>query len=292
MFARLTFAAACALIPIVALAAPEPVTPAATPFRVGAYRLVSLADARNVVPNDGSVFGHDQTPQAVASVLRSAGLPADRVTLSVNALLVRPPGRTVLIDTGLGPKAGGALLRSLKVAGVTPAEITNVLITHSHGDHVGGLLDAAGKPAFPNATIRMSAAEWAAMQARPQAATLVAAIAPKVAAFAPGTAILPGITPVAITGHTPGHVGYRIQSQGEQMLDIGDTAHSAVVSLAKPGWAIGFDGDKAAGMAARRATLATLAKTGERVWGPHFPYPGLGTIQARGTGYAFVPAAR
>lgn len=290
MFARLTLAAAIAVIPIVALAAPEPVAPAATSFTVGAYRLAALADARNVVPNDGTVFGHDQTPEAVATVLRAAGLPTDRVTLSVDVLLVRMPGHVVLIDTGLGPKAGGAMLRSLAKAGVMPAQVTDVLITHSHGDHVGGLLDAEGKLAFPRATVRLASAEWAAMQARPQAAALVAAITPKVAAFTPGAAILPGITPVAISGHTPGHVGYRIVSQGKQLLDIGDTAHSSIVSLAKPGWAIGFDGDKPQGMAARRATLAGLARSGERVWAPHFPYPGLGTVKASGDGYSFVPA--
>lgn len=290
MFARLCLAAAAAVVPIVALAAPEPAAPAATDFRVGAYRLTALADARNVVPNDGSVFGQDQTPAAVGAVLRAAGLPDDKVTLSVDALLVRWPGKVVLIDTGLGPKAGGALMGSLARAGVSPAQVTDVLITHSHGDHVGGLLNGDGGLAFPAATIRMAAAEWAAMQARPQSAAMVAAITPKVSPFAPGRAVLPGITPVAITGHTPGHVGYRITSRGERLIDTGDTAHSTAVSLARPDWSIGFDGDKAAGKAARQAMLSALAKSGERVWAPHFPYPGLGTIAVDGQGYRFVPA--
>lgn len=290
MFVRLTLAAAAAVLPLVAIAAPEPAPPGATAFRLGTMRLAALVDARNVVPNDGSVFGIDQTPEAVAAVLRAAGLPTDRVTLSVDALLVRTGDRVVLIDTGLGPKAGGALMASLAAAGATPGEVTDVLITHSHGDHVGGLLDADGRLAFPRATIRMAAAEWSAMQARPQAGAMVAAIAPRVKTFAPGAMVAPGITSVAITGHTPGHVGYRLRSRGQSLLDTGDTAHSSVISLAHPAWAIEYDGNQAAARAAREATLAALAKSGERVWAPHFPYPGLGTIAARGEGYVFVPA--
>lgn len=292
MFARMSVAAAVLAAAAVASAAPEAAAPAATDFRVGAYRLTALVDARNVVPNDGKVFGTDQSPQAVAEVLQKSGLPTDRITLSVDALLVRLPGHVVLIDTGLGPKAAGVLPKSLALAGVTPDQVTDVLITHSHGDHVGGLLDAAGRPAFPKAVVRMSEAEWATMRAKPQAA----GIALQVRAFAPGRAILPGITPVAITGHTPGHVGYRIESQGQRLFDMGDTAHSSVVSLAHPEWSIEYDGDDAAGKAARRATLARLATSGERVWAPHFPYPGVGRIVPRGTGYVFradaLPAPR
>ena len=195
-----------------ALAKPVPVAPAATRFPLGAFTLVPLRDELNVVPNDGSVFGKDQTPAAVASVLAAAGAPTDDVTLGVDALLVVEPGRTVLIDTGLGPNVGGVLMQSLAQAGVAPATVTDVLITHSHGDHVGGLVTAGGALAFPNAVIRMSAPEWAFMQANKAQAALVATITPKVRTFAPGSLVLPGITAIVLPGHTPGHSGYRIMS--------------------------------------------------------------------------------
>lgn len=275
-----------------AMAKPVPVAPAATRFPLGAFTLVPLRDELNVVPNDGSIFGRGQPPAAVATVLRSAGAPTGELTLGVDALLVEEPARTVLIDTGLGPKVGGVLIRSLAQAGVAPGKVTDVLLTHSHGDHVGGLLTADGAPAFPNATIRMSAPEWAFMRANASQAAIVAAIAPKVRTFVPGSAVLPGIRAVALPGHTPGHSGYRIESRGASILDAGDMAHSAIVSLARPGWVIGYDTDAAEGRATRERELKALAASRQRIFAPHFPYPGIGTIVARGNGYAFVPSAR
>ncbi|WP_375380224.1 MBL fold metallo-hydrolase [uncultured Sphingomonas sp.] len=273
-----------------ALAGPVPIAPAATRFPLGAFTLVPLRDMLNVVPNDGSVFGKDRTTAAVASVLTAAGASTRDVTLGVDALLVEEPGRTVLIDTGLGPKVGGALMQSLAQAGIAPAKITDILITHSHGDHVGGLVTAAGALAFPNATIRMSAPEWTFMQRNAAQTALVSAIAPKVVTFAPGSPVVPGIEAVALAGHTPGHSGYRITSRGAQLTDIGDTAHSSIVSLAEPRWTIGYDTDTIQGRATREKELESLAAGHQRIFAPHFPYPGIGTIVARGGGYAFIPA--
>jgi glyoxylase-like metal-dependent hydrolase (beta-lactamase superfamily II) len=250
---------------------------------------VALRDALNVVPNDGKVFGTDVGPAAVAGVLRKAHAPTDSLSLGVDALLVRAGDRTVLLDTGLGPGVQGALPGSLTQAGVTPGQVTDILITHSHGDHVGGLLTADGGLAFPNATIRMSDAEWAWMQAQPQQQALVHAIAPHVKIFTPGAMAVPGIRSIAIAGHTPGHVGYEIGTGSARLLDIGDTAHSAVVSLARPDWAIGYDHDPKIGSASRRAMLTQLAASHEWVFAPHFPFPGVGRVVAKGDGFVWQP---
>ena len=92
---------------------------------------------------------------------------------------------------------------------------------------------------------------------------------------------------MALGGHTPGHVGYEIVSNGARLLDIGDSAHSSIVSLARPEWTMGFDNDPVAGKSSRRDTLAMLAKTHELVFAPHFPFPGVGRIEASGEGYAW-----
>lgn len=272
-------------------AGPTAVPPAAHWFKLGQLQLAALHDAAFIAPNDGTIMGADVGRDVVAKTLAKYGLPTDSIALSVNALLVRMPGHMVLIDTGLGPKAQGGALASLAKARVAPAAVTDVLITHSHGDHVGGLLDANGAPAFPNATVRMAAEEWAWMQASPDAGTkaLVAAIAPQVKTFKRGGQILPGITTIAVEGHTPGHTAYEIKSGGARLLDIGDTAHSAVLSLEHPEWAMGFDSDKAVGRASREATLARLAKSHELVFSPHFPFPGLGHVVTKAKAFAWAP---
>ena len=290
MTVRMVLAAALLLTSALAVrAAPVPVAPAARDFRLGALKLTALRDELNMLPNDAKVVGFGRDPAEVTAVLQAAGAPTDEITLGVDALLVEGNGRVMLFDTGLGPGVHGVLQGSLARAGVSPQAVTDVFITHSHGDHVGGLVTADARPAFPHGVVHMSAAEWAWMRAEPRNPALIAAITPQVRPFQPGTAIVPGVSAVALPGHTPGHVGYEISSGAAHLFDMGDLAHSAVVSLAKPDWAIGYDTDKAQGEATRRATLARLAASHERVFAPHFPFPGVGRIEAAGDGYAFKP---
>ena len=271
-------------------AGPVTAAPAAWSFKLGGLQLTALRDGGFVTPNDGGDFGSKAGPAAVAALLAGSGAATDRISLDVSALIVRMPGHLVLLDTGLGPADHGALRQSLALAGVSPGEVTDVLITHAHGDHVGGLLGEDGRSAFPRATIRLSVREWAWMRAQAETRALAAVISPRVRAFEPGKPILPGITPIALYGHTPGHVGYEIVSRGERLEDIGDTAHSTVVNLARPDWTGGMDLDPPAGAATRRRALEHLAATRELVFAPHFPFPGVGRIEAKGGGFTWKPA--
>jgi glyoxylase-like metal-dependent hydrolase (beta-lactamase superfamily II) len=283
-------AAALLAAPLAAAPAPQPITPEARWFTVGSVKLAALHDGDFLIPNDGTTFGVDVGVAAVTAALAAAGAPTDTIRVSVSALLVLLPGHVVVIDTGFGPVMG-KLIPSLAAAGITPAQVTDVLVTHSHGDHVGGLVTADGTPAFPNAKVRMAAAEWTFLQGNAGAAKLAAAIAPQVATFAPGAEVVPGITAVAVRGHTPGHVAYELKSGRGRLLDIGDSAHSSIVSLGHPDWAMGFDSDQAVGKASRRTLLTDLSKSHETVFAPHFPYPGVGTVTAKGDGFVWVPAA-
>jgi glyoxylase-like metal-dependent hydrolase (beta-lactamase superfamily II) len=265
-----------------------PVEPAAKSFNVGALSLTALRDEQISVANDGKTFGLGVSTRAVGEVLRAAGAPADRITLSVNALLVRAGHRLILIDTGLGPRYHGQLLASLKVAGVSPGDVTDVLITHPHPDHVGGLLDAQGRLAFRNATIHMASAAWNWMQQK-GAPDMANTIALEVQTFEPGATVAPGIVSVSLPGHTPGHVGYEIVTGHSRLLDIGDIAHSSIVSLARPQWAIEFDSDHALADETRHKTLTALARGDEWVFSPHFPFPGVGHVIAAGQGFAWKP---
>ena len=298
--ASLTLAAilgACAPEAETAPATEAAAAPATSPdghaFKVGQLDLMALRDgAMTGVPNDNKVLGVGETPEAVAAVLTANGLPGNSFDLSIQPLLVRDGQRVVLLDAGGGASMGataGKLPASLRAAGVLPDQITDVLISHGHGDHIAGLVTGAGQLTFPNAAIRMATAEWAAIQAQAQLAALVTAITPKVQTFEPGATVTPSITSVAIEGHTPGHMGYQIASGQDRLLYIGDTMHHHVVSAQRPDWRIAFDGMPPMAAASRKALLERAASENLRIYAVHFPYPGIGRIQRRDDGFAWVP---
>lgn len=263
-------------------------------FKIGSLEAISLRDGTLVVPNDNKVVGVGRTPEEVAAVLTAAGAPGDTVSLSIAPLLIRTGARLVLIDTGAGSgigPAGGKLQASLTAAGVDPADITEVLISHSHGDHVGGLVGADGALLFPNAVIRMEANEWDFMQANRELKSVVDAILPKVQVFRYGSEVAPGITAVEIAGHSPGHSGFEIVSGAEKLLFIGDAMHSSIVSVQKPDWQIQFDNDAPVATASRIALEERAAANNLRLYGYHFAYPGVGRIEKTGNTYRWVPEA-
>ena len=127
------------------------------------------------------------------------------------------------------------------------------------------------------------------MSAQPSNAGLVKVIAVQVKPFLPGGVVSPGVRSVALVGHTPGHTGYDISSGGAHLIDIGDSAHSAIISLAKPDWDIEYDQDFTAGRATRHAILTRLAASHEWVFAPHFPFPGVGKVEVKGDGFVWAP---
>ena len=130
------------------------------------------------------------------------------------------------------------------------------------------------------------------MGEQPNSQAIVKAVAAKITTFEPGATILPGVKAIGLAGHTPGHVGYAITSGGAEIIDIGDTAHSAIVSLAKPDWAIGYDNDQAEGEVARAAELKRLADSKALLFAPHFPFPGVGHIEAKDGAFPWQPAVQ
>jgi glyoxylase-like metal-dependent hydrolase (beta-lactamase superfamily II) len=287
--------------------APAAATPAAESsaheFKIGELSAVALRDGEIKFPNDGKTFAVGHPPEDVAKLVSAAGLPTNELALSIQPLLVKAGGKVLLFDTGSGTNFGptsGKLGEAMKQAAIDPASVTDVFISHVHGDHVGGLVDASGAAVFPSATIHMSAPEWnflKGMDAKAAAnvglsnhAALVSALTPKMDAFAPGSALIPGVVKaVEIKGHTPGHSGYLISSGSDSLLYIGDTAHHSIVSVQQPDWTIAFDGDAPTAQASRKEVMARSAETGQRIYAVHFPFPGLGKFTKQGGGFVWTP---
>lgn len=259
------------------------------PIRVGQLQAVALKDGDIVLDNAAGASPWTDT----AGVTQLLGEDGDgRIHLSIQPLLVRDGERVVLIDTGAGGGMGTAnkLPASLSAAGVQPAQITDILISHGHGDHVGGLV-VKGALAFPNAAIRISEPEWTALKADPEVTALIPVITPKVQTFAFGSQVTPSITAVALTGHTAGHTGYEIVSGDDRLLYIGDAMHSSIISVQHPEFVNDWDFNSDAAVATRQNLLERGATQSLRVYGVHFPFPGIGQIERRGEGFVWVPGA-
>ena len=217
--------------------------------------------------HDGAIrFGADFIPDG-----RGRPVP-DKIILPVQAyLLRRPGGAPVLIDTGCGDLDGpdcGHLAAALAALGIAPEEIGDVLFTHLHSDHCGGLRNLG----LANARLHIAAAEvahWAGMD-RP-AARLLSDHAERITPLSDGDEVVPGVTAWALPGHTPGHTGFVIDGQ---VAVVGDMLHRADLQLADPRIATRFDVDPAQASDTRIAGLARIAERGLVFCSGHGRLPG------------------
>lgn len=233
--------------------------------------------------------------------------PARRT--AVNCFLIYSSGRLALVETGCGSymaATGGQLLKNLAAAGVDPAAIDTVMLTHMHPDHSAGLTNmATGKTNFPNAELVMHENEpkhWfddAAMArgndrekklffqaGREQ----VEPYRNRWRLFQKGE-VFPGVTAMPFHGHTPGHTGYMIASGGEQLLIWGDIVHVPEVQTARPEVCMAFDSDIAQAEATRRRVFDMVTTDKLLFTGMHLHFPGFTRLVKRGTGYQLIPAA-
>jgi glyoxylase-like metal-dependent hydrolase (beta-lactamase superfamily II) len=229
------------------------------------------------------------------------------VEASVNAFVILLGGRTILVDAGTGELFGaklGKLPDSLRAAGVTAESVTDILITHIHPDHSGGLT-VAGTKIFPNATIHVNKKEldfWSDKSTGEKypepTKTFFGQVAPtvgpyvtsgQVKAFEGATQILPGIRSLPAYGHTPGHTYYLLEDGGEKPAFWGDTIHAPDAQFEDPSITIEFDVDQKAAGARRQNAFADAAKNGYLVALDHMYFPGIGRLRKEKTGYRWIP---
>ena len=283
---------------VLQLAAQDP-APGVHRFTVGMLEVTCLQDATFQLP--ASLLINIKPEEAKAT------LGGETTPTPVNAFLVKMPNQLVLVDTGVGTgagDAGGKLPGDLKAAGVDPAKVDLILITHFHMDHIGGLLNPDGTRAFPNAVLRMSQAEndfWTGDPERipernrkglPALKAIVAAYtaAGKYRPFAPGEALGEGIRALPTVGHTPGHSCYAFRSKGKELWCLGDLIHFGAIQFAHPGVGVAFDSDSPVAIAARKDLFKRAAEAQAVVAGAHLAFPGVFTLKAEGEGYAAIPA--
>jgi len=262
-------------------------------FSIGTIEAIAFNDGGFAMPPADSPFGIGEPREKVAAALDAALVPTDKVRLPFNVLLVRLGAELVLFDTGSGPAfgpAGGRLLGQLEAAGIKPGQITGIIVTHMHGDHFGGLLDAQGEIVFKNAKVFMHRAEHAHWTAHgdANARKYLEAFAGKWQLIAGGEKLLGGLEIIEAFGHTPGHIMVGIHSGSDSLLHLVDVVHNHVLSFAHPEWVMKFDAQSDTAIATRKAVLERCAADRSRVFGYHMPFPSLGRVRRAGAAYEYV----
>jgi glyoxylase-like metal-dependent hydrolase (beta-lactamase superfamily II) len=273
-------------------------------YKVGTAEVTALYDGIWEKPHDPAFIANASVEDVKAAMVK-AGLPADFVSIPFTVLVIKTGGKTIMCDSGTGGQVqptAGKLAANMKAAGIDPAKIETILISHCHPDHIFGLMEKdTNKPVYPNAELVISDVEYkfwtdpAVIDRLPEArkglARRIQAVFPtwkNIRQVEGEPEVAPGIRFVSSPGHTPGHRAFHLSSGSNQLMISNDTAYVPALVVANPGWHGQYDQNAAMAEESRRKLLDRVIADKIMICGYHFPFPGAGTIGKDGAGYALT----
>ncbi|MEL6451254.1 MAG: MBL fold metallo-hydrolase [Pseudomonadota bacterium] len=250
--------------------------------KVGSFEVTTLLAGTRAVENPHQIFGLNVDDETFNTVSADAGLSTAAAQFFFTPTLVNTGSELVLFDTGL---SGAGTTAAIEAAGYTADQVDKVVITHMHGDHIGGI-STDGTPTYPNAAYMTGAVEFDAWSGtgNENFDGKIAPLAEQFTMLDDGGNPASGITAMAAFGHTPGHMVYMVEDGGTQLVIGADFANHYVWSLAHPDWEVRFDMDKAAAAATRKSLLDMMATDKTAFIGYHMPWPGIGYVVKNGEG--------
>ena len=272
---------------------------------LGGVKIDVLSDGNLRLPT--AMLMANAPKEEVAAYFAKHKLSMEALEPSCNLTLLRDGERTILFDVGSGPNfmpSAGKLADAMDAIELDPADVTHVVFTHAHPDHLWGLMDDFDEPLFSEAQYMISKTEWdfwidketvnkigeARQVFAVGAMRNLKAIEDKITRFNFEDEILPGVRAFDTSGHTPGHTSFEIRSGGESVVVVGDVLTNPFYSFEKPHWPSGSDQDYDGGITARKSLLDQLEHGKMQMIGYHIPYPGIGRVERNGNEFKFVAA--
>ncbi len=275
-------------------------------FKVGDMEITQVFDGETPRPLAPG-FVKNASVEDIKKALQAGGLSGNDIPVPYTMTFVKAGGKITMFDAGNGAESGPATGRhfaNMKAAGIETKDVSQIVLTHFHPDHIFGLYNKDNSLIYPNAQIILPSAElkfWMDTTRTSKLPERLQGLAKRISAtlgkwknvtqFDGEKEVAPGIRAVSTNGHTPGHTSFHLSSGGGQMMVLGDVTNVRQLFVANPGWHVMFDMNAQMAEATRRKTFDRVVADKLIVTGYHWGMPGAGTLTKDGKGYVFKPHA-